>query len=93
MQPGRDVSELRPIFGGRLIKRVLVVLPEGSFLHSNCYSREGVPYIAETVGDVASRTELWERIRRRKLGGTKFYVYRDLEAYRLDMTLQDRPHV
>ena len=90
---GRPVADLEPIFGGRLVKRVFDVLPDGSFLHSNCCHDDGTPLVAETIGDKPSRDALWEHLRLLRLSSTKFYVYSDLEAYRLDMTMQRRPHV
>ena len=90
---GRPVADLKPIFGGRLVKRVFDVLPDGSFLHSNCCHDDSTPLVAETIGDKPSRDALWQHLRLLRLSGTKFYVYRDIEAYRLDMTMRRRPHV
>lgn len=87
------VDQASPIFDGRLIKRILMVMPEGAFLHSNICRGDGTPAFAETIGDDASKEEAWQRVRKMRLSGTLFYAYRDVEAYRLDMTMRRRPFI
>jgi hypothetical protein len=86
-----EAPNLSPIFRDRLSKKCLLGLPEGALLQSNASRGDSTPVFAETIGDKASREELWERLRALGLSGTLFYAFRDAEAYRLSMTMRGRP--
>jgi len=51
-----------PILSGKLTKKFLMSLPEGSFLVSNVGHAPGQPLFAESVLPMKVRPEQWERI-------------------------------
>jgi hypothetical protein len=79
-----------PIFRGRLTKKKIRELPEGSFLHSNCLNSDHTPVFAEDIGSKESREDLWNRISHKGLAGTTFSAYRDAGDYRRHLASQTR---
>jgi len=51
-----------PTFAGRLTKKVLAELPQGSFLQSNICRPDKTPLFADVLGPTATREELWVRL-------------------------------
>jgi hypothetical protein len=71
-----------PIFDGRITKEVLLSLPNGAYLYSNCFGHDHVPAFAKELGETRTREEDWKKIVRMKLAGTKFRAFADAEDYR-----------
>jgi hypothetical protein len=71
-----------PIFDGRITKDVLMSLPDGAYLYSNCFSGEHVPVFAKELGEAKTREEDWKYIVRMKLAGTTFRAFADSADYR-----------
>ena len=65
-----------PIFAGKLTKKVLLALPAGTFLRSNCAFAKEVPMILEHIPtDAAQREALWQKVKSNRLQGTLFYAF------------------
>jgi hypothetical protein len=79
-----------PIYRGRITKRALGALPEGSFLHSNCLNPDRTPALAEALGTQDSREDVWKRIVAMRLEDTMFSAYRDASDYRRHWASQTR---
>jgi hypothetical protein len=71
-----------PIFDGRITKEILMSLPEGAYLYSNCFTHDHVPVFAKELGELGTREEDWSHIVRMKLAGTKFRGFADSADYR-----------
>ena len=65
-----------PFFEGKLTKKVLFSLPEGTFLSSNCLLAADIPVIAGYVptGD-EQREQYWKKLRALGLPGTLFRAF------------------
>lgn len=79
-----------PIFDGRITKQVLMSLPGGAYLYSNCFSHDHVPVFAKELGELVTREEDWKHIVRMKLAGTKFRAFADSADYRRHWSSQSR---
>jgi hypothetical protein len=86
---GQRVRAGRPIFAGRLTKKQLHELPEGSFLLSNIYNPDTTPKFAEELPPAAEREKLWARLSKEGISNTKCYVFEDASAYRAHMSSRD----
>jgi hypothetical protein len=82
---GRARVTPRPIFEGRLSKKILLSLPEGSVLMSNGVNTDLTPQIVEELATDGLREELWNHLRSAGLTGTKFYVFENMAHLRLHL--------
>jgi hypothetical protein len=57
---GPHYSPGTPLFGGRLTKKILLSLPNGSFLMSNIANPDHTPRVAEEVPDYKDREAFWQ---------------------------------
>jgi hypothetical protein len=71
-----------PIFDAQITKELLLSLPDGAYLYSNCFGPDHVPAFAKELGPIESREQDWKEIVRMKLAGTKFRAFADAEDYR-----------
>lgn len=78
-----------PLFEGRLTKKHLLGLPEGSFLLSNTLKPDLTPALAEPIPPAHLREHFWEMLSREAIARTKCYVFEDAAAYRAHMAARD----
>ena len=78
----------------RLTKKLLMKLPTGAFLVSNCYSRVGpdmvTPVFAETVAPLDDREWQWQRIREAGANGRTCEVHNTSEEYKREREYQSK---
>jgi hypothetical protein len=79
---GPHYSSGTPLFGGRLTKRRLLSLPNGSFLMSNIVNPDHTPRVAEEVPDYKDREAFWDKLRASGVSMNKFYVFANVGEYR-----------
>jgi hypothetical protein len=83
---GRERLTARPIFAGKLTKKVLLSLPLGSILTTNAVNPDDLtPQFVEELGSRALREELWNRLKAEKLVSFKVYVFEDIAHLRRHM--------
>jgi Leucine-rich repeat (LRR) protein len=78
-----------PIFAGRLTRRILLNLPEGSFLLSNMLNSDLTPLLAEPIPSASSREEFWRKLSSEGITKAKSYVFKDASSYRAHMVSRD----
>jgi Leucine-rich repeat (LRR) protein len=78
-----------PIFAGRLTKKLLLELPDGTFLLGNSYNPDLTPKIAEPIPPISLRDDFWKRLSKEGGTKTKVYVFRDAASYRAHMAARD----
>ena len=83
---GRPLS---PIFAGRLTKKIIFDLPDGSFLLSNVFGRDMMPEIAQEIPPLKQRGEFWRKLVDAGISKSKFYVFKDASSYRAHMAVRD----
>jgi hypothetical protein len=83
---GPHYSPGTPLFGGRLTKKMLQSLPNGSFLMSNIANPDHTPRVAEEVPDYKNRETFWQKLRTSGVSMNKFYVFADVGEYRRYMS-------
>ena len=74
----------QPFFVGRLTKTVLKELPPGLMMLSNVGSDPFTPSMEMTLGPPATREELWQEMRRRRVDGRTFLGFLDAEGLRIE---------
>lgn len=73
----------QPLFAGRLTKKVLMTLPEGSILMSNIVNSDDYsPKFVEELSSVPTRQKLWKRLKDLEVSGSKFYAFSSWLSYR-----------
>ncbi|MBR0881440.1 hypothetical protein ABIF65_006254 [Bradyrhizobium japonicum] len=78
-----------PIFAGRLTKKKLLELPEGSFFLSNTYNADLTPALAKEIPSHHAREPYWEKLSKEGLTKSKCYIFSDASAYREHMAARD----
>lgn len=73
-------SESKPFFEGRLTKSVLLSLPEGLLIQSNC-GPGPLNLFEERLGPLDRREEVWGRLRQLRLDGRLFRGFSNEESY------------
>ena len=68
------------IFAGNLTKSILFILPDESFILSNCSTNDGIPLFSGVIGVQDHRHEVWRQLRARGASGRRVYVFRDEAA-------------
>ena len=81
MDSGASSVAVVPIFQGTLTKKVLLTLPTGAFLMSNCFDFAGAPLVAEFVPDAQFREGYWRTLKSRSVTGRKAHVFACAEDY------------
>ncbi|MDV2470361.1 toll/interleukin-1 receptor domain-containing protein [Acinetobacter chinensis] len=79
---GRKESIGKPIYSGKLNKRAIMTLPEGSYLISNCYSPfDRKPLIEEMIEFGVDRNSFWEKVKSKGADGRLCHVFKEYEDY------------
>jgi hypothetical protein len=86
---GSVKRQVTPLFQGRLTKKLLFALPEGSFLLSNLVRPNLTPALAEAIPAHHLRGSFWVKMTREAVTKTKFYVFEDAAAYRAHMAARN----
>ena len=83
----QDKYRISPMFSftrQKLTKKLLLGLPRGAYLVSNCYKEEGekmVPCFQEVISDPDEREAQWQRIRNARADGRLCFIYPSKKAY------------
>jgi hypothetical protein len=81
LRSGKSHRPGTPIFSGKLTKKALLELPEGSYLHSNCSFVNDklriVPKFSHQISSYYQRSELWLTIKKLGIAYTKFYAFKN----------------
>jgi TIR domain len=78
---GRARPTARPLYAGKLTKKILFSLPFGSVLITNTVKPDLTPQFVEELGNADAREELWNRLRIEHADG-KIYVFEDMAHMR-----------
>jgi len=80
---GRSRATGRPIYAGKLTKKVLFELPVGSILITNTVNPSDLlPTWTEELGLYETREALWDKLRAQGETGRKCYVFADMANMR-----------
>jgi hypothetical protein len=80
---GRTRTTGRPIYAGKLTKKMLLSVPTGSFLMTNDVNPIDLsPRFIEEIGDESTREELWIRLRDHGRASQKCYVFSNMANLR-----------
>lgn len=80
---GRKESIGKPIDSGKLSKKVVMTIPEGSYLVSNCYSSfDRKPLIEEMIEFGVDRESFWEKVKSKGADGRLCHVFRKYDDYK-----------
>lgn len=71
-----------PIFAGNMTRKALMSLPEGSVLMSNGVNPDFTPILAEELGPVDTREQVWAKLKEIGYAGKRCYVFGDWAGYR-----------
>jgi hypothetical protein len=74
----------KPFFAGKLTKKVLKELPPGLMMLSNVGSDPFTPSMEMTLGPKATREEIWQEMRRRRVDRRTFLGFLDAEGLRIE---------
>ena len=75
-----DAKERGILFRGSMVKRLLMILPEGCWIVSGVSNVDGTPIMTAQVGNTDSRHDLWERMRAKRVTGRNFTILRNETA-------------
>lgn len=77
---GKRIEE--PIYAGKMTKRALLSLPEGSVLMSNTVNPDHSPTLTEEIGPLGAREVLWQKLKKDGSAGRRCYVFANCAGYR-----------
>lgn len=80
----------QPLFYGRLTKKILFSLPNGSVFITNTINSDRTPRLAAQLEGEDQREDLWQQIKALEGAGRVCYIFRDWAGYRDHMASRTR---